>query len=131
MDQIRKSISASGDLDGPLRSVGIVTRRLGNPTSVALAAMEEYLRVNEDKEMVAQYRSHGGFRLLGNEIEERLEAVENGVPRHGRMHRVPNEYRTRAVAGELMPLQDSSAHRRTEESPRTSVRDFGTRLPPG
>lgn len=36
-----RGVQISEIVDGPLRSVGIVTRRLGNPTSVALAAMEE------------------------------------------------------------------------------------------
>ena len=33
-------VQTSEIVDGPLRSVGIVTRRLGNPTPVAVAAME-------------------------------------------------------------------------------------------
>ena len=36
-----RGMQLSEIVDGPLRSVGIVTRRMGHPTSVALAAMEE------------------------------------------------------------------------------------------
>ena len=36
-----RGVQLSEIVDGPLRSVGIVTRRMGQPTSVALAAMEE------------------------------------------------------------------------------------------
>ena len=40
-------------VDGPLRSVGIVTRRLGNPTALATAAMREVERVSQ--ELMAQH----------------------------------------------------------------------------
>ncbi len=40
-------------VDGPLRSVGIVTRRMGNPTSVALAAMEEVRAITQ--QMMARH----------------------------------------------------------------------------
>ena len=43
-----RCVQMSEIVDGPLRSVGIVTRRLGNPTSVALAAMEEVLSTTQD-----------------------------------------------------------------------------------
>jgi len=36
-----RGMQVSHIADGPVRSVGIVTRRMGNPTSVALAAMDE------------------------------------------------------------------------------------------
>ena len=36
-----RGVQMSEIVDGPLRSVGIVTRRLGHPTAVALTAMEE------------------------------------------------------------------------------------------
>jgi DNA-binding transcriptional LysR family regulator len=34
--------------DGPLRSIGIVTRRLGNPTTIAVDAMAEVRRTFEE-----------------------------------------------------------------------------------
>ena len=43
-----RGVQMSEIVDGPLRSVGIVTRRLGNPTSVALAAMEEVRATTQD-----------------------------------------------------------------------------------
>lgn len=43
-----RAVQMSAIVDGPLRSVGIVTRRLGSPGPVALAAMQEVAAVSQE-----------------------------------------------------------------------------------
>lgn len=53
-----RGLQTSEIVDGPLRSVGIVTRRLGNPTPLAVAAMQEVETVSQG--LMAQ---HPGWLL--------------------------------------------------------------------
>ncbi|MGW8422691.1 LysR family transcriptional regulator [Comamonas sp. HJ-2] len=50
-----RSMQMSEIVDGPLRSVGIVTRRMGKPTTIATAAMEEVQSICQ--ELIARHSS--------------------------------------------------------------------------
>lgn len=61
-----RGMQTSEIVDGPLRSMGIVTRRNGNPTSLALAAMQQ-------TEVVCQalIEKHSGFVLAPSQRKSR------------------------------------------------------------
>lgn len=61
-----RSMQMSEIVDGPLRSIGIVTRRMGNPTAIATAAMREVQTTCQ--ELMAQ---HAGWVLPASSAHRR------------------------------------------------------------